>query len=180
MLNHMIPTAFIENPVISNHYKRKTDTGQSLVEFALILGLIVIIFIGSIDIFNLLQQKADLDKMILQAARQAGEFGGAGDGNEVQAYIRAQMNAMEYTPTQITDALDTLEFEARKYDGNTIGDLSDAEVAALGDAECTYGQLITVSMQIEWKTNIPSVLFFKGINKKSFFDVQSTARCWRA
>jgi hypothetical protein len=157
----------------------KTNDGQSIIEFALVLGLIIIIFLGAIDIFNLLQQKANLDRMILQAARQAGEFGGAGDNNEVQTYIRTEMIAMGFPTEKIDEALapGTLTFTTKAYDGDTIG---DADTTGLQPGECKYGQLITVSTAVEWNTNIPKVLFFNGFNGAGTFRVQSTARCWRA
>lgn len=177
MKTHLSTTSHIEKTPSQHHVRSE---GQSLVEFALILGLIVIVFIGAVDIFNLLQQKADLDKMLLQAARQAGEFGGSGDGNEVEAYIRTQMTSMNYSPTEITEALSSLDFTAKKYAGNTIIDLTPAEEAELGTGECKYGQLITVSIAVDWDTNIPVVLFFGGFNGAGTFEIQSTARCWRA
>ncbi|MFK7800753.1 MAG: TadE/TadG family type IV pilus assembly protein [Anaerolineae bacterium] len=183
MNNHLRKTPYIEKT--PTQYKKDSthqlkNDGQSLVEFALVLGLIVVIFIGAVDIFNLLQQKADLDKMLLQAARQAGEFGGSGDGNEVEAYIRAQMISMGYSQPIITEALDSLDFTAKKYAANAIVDLTPTEQAELGTGECKYGQLITVSMAVNWETNIPIVLFFNGFNGAGTFEIQSTARCWRA
>ena len=72
------------------------QNGQSLVEFGLVVGLIIIVMLGSFEIFNLLQQKADLDRMILQVARQAGEFGGVGSSGEgeqeLKAFIKFQLD----------------------------------------------------------------------------------------
>lgn len=52
------------------------ESGQNLIEFALILGLIIVFLFAAVQISNLLQQKSDLDNMVRQAAQQAGEFGG--------------------------------------------------------------------------------------------------------
>ena len=161
-----------------NKSTTQTMNGQGIIEFALILGLILALFLGAVEIFNLLGQKADLDKMILQAARQAGEFGGAGDNNEVQAYIRTQMLAMNYSQATIDETLGSLMFAAKEYNESEIVDVTDSTGLDVG--ECKYGQLITVSTTVKWITNIPQFLFFDGLDGIGTFYIQSTARCWRA
>ncbi|MEM9775470.1 MAG: TadE family protein [Chloroflexota bacterium] len=157
--------------------------GQSLVEFALILGLIVVLMIIAFDVFNLLQQKADLDKMVLQAARQAGEFGGsgaAGDGSdELTDYIEAQMISMSYDSGTISDALDKLVMETKTLDPDDPV-LTDPTLPGSAIDECNYGEFITVTMQVPWQTNIPVALFFNGFNGAGTFTISATARCWRA
>ena len=159
----------------------RRQNGQSLVEFALILGLIVVLMIIAFDVFNLLQQKADLDKMVLQAARQAGEFGGsgaAGDGsNEVIDYIEAQMISMNYDTSTISGAVGSLVLDTKDLTGTTI---SDPTLPGTAIDECRYGQFITVTMQVPWQTNIPVALFFNGFNGAGTFTISATARCWRA
>lgn len=166
---------------IENQTKH-THKGQSLVEFALILGLIVVLMIISFDVFNLLQQKADLDKMILQAARQAGEFGGTGatgDGsNEIVDYIEAQMISMNYDTTTISDAVATISLESKSV--NAAGVISDPDLDNVQQQSCSYGEFISVTMQVPWETNIPVVLFFNGFNGAGTFTISATARCWRA
>ena len=173
MLNHTSARSLIHK----TEFKSSQQAGQSLIEFALVLGLIIVIFLGAVDIFNLLQQKADLDKMVLQAARQAGEFGGAGDNDEVKAYLRAQMAALGYTGTDVEAALNnssTFNLKAHKYESNAIV-LITPEVS-----ECKYGEFISVYLEVPWDTNIPGVLFFNEFNGAGTFKISSTARCWRA
>ncbi|MEM8856980.1 MAG: TadE/TadG family type IV pilus assembly protein [Chloroflexota bacterium] len=176
MFNTKFKTSSIEEKLQHKH------RGQSLVEFALILGLIVVLMIISFDVFNLLQQKADLDKMILQAARQAGEFGGSGatgDGSsEVVDYIEAQMTSMSYDAATISAAVSTLVLDTKTFTGGPISDPDLVSGTAID--ECNYGEFITVTMQVPWNTNIPIALFFNGFNGAGTFVISGTARCWRA
>lgn len=171
-------TTKIDNGNLEPH-KAKHNQGQSLVEFGLVVGLIVIVMIGSFDIFNLLQQKADLDKMILQSARQAGEFGGVGqsggDGeNEIKAYIAKQLENMSYSPTYINNTLATLDINVTELSGS-------GNFTSVPGQECQYGQFVTVSLEAAWQTNLPIVLFFEGfVVENASFNLTATARCWRA
>ncbi len=154
------------------------NEGQSLVEFGLVIGLIVIVMLGSFEIFNLLQQKSDLEKVILQIARQAGEFGGVADGGddgekEIKAYVRRQLENLNYDNSYITPALDSLDFKVTELSGSTFSPVT-------GTTECQYGNFITVNMQVDWNTSIPLVLFFDGFTDAGTFDLTATARCWRA
>lgn len=170
-------TTQIDN-TFNQHRQVKHNQGQSLVEFGLVVGLIVIVMIGSFDIFNLLQQKADLDKMILQSARQAGEFGGVGqsggDGeNEIKAYIAKQLENMSYSQDYIDTTVATLVISVTELDGS-------GNFNSVSGQECQYGQFVTVNLQADWQTNLPLVLFFNGFDNVGRFNLTGTARCWRA
>ena len=154
------------------------ENGQSLLEFALILGLMLVFLFGTIEIANLLQQKADLDNIVKQAAKQAGEFGGGRD--EVEAYISKQMEYMGYPlasadEVDITTTLTTLTLEAQEFNGTTFTPVSPASET------CTYGQFITVTMTVDARVNIPSFLFFNEFIRNSIpLTVSNNARCWRS
>lgn len=150
-----------------------TEQGQSIVEFALILGLMLVFLFGSIEITNLLQQKADLDNIVKQAARQAGEFGGGQE--EIEAYIRKQMEYMNYQNGRINDALATLTLEAQDFNGTSFD-----PVPPPNNDECTYGQFIAVTMQVDAQVNIPAFLFFEEFARGIPLTVSNTARCWRS
>lgn len=159
--------------------KSNQDQGQSLVEFALVVGLIVIVMLGSFEIFNLLQQKADLDKVILQVARQAGEFGGVSGSegqDELEAYIRLQLENLGHSENNVTKALDTLDVEVYPWNAST----ETFETIPTGNTECQYGEFVRVSILVPWETSLPQVLFFNGFIKGGDFDLSATARCWRA
>ena len=149
------------------------EQGQNIVEFALILGLMLVFLFASIEITNLLQQKADLDNVVKQAARQAGEFGGGRE--EIEAYIRQQMRYMNYQDGRINNALATLKLEAQNFNGTTF-----IPVPPPNNDECTYGQFIAVTMQVDAQVDIPAFLFFEEFSRGIPLTVSNTARCWRS
>lgn len=163
----------------SHTSQNRFNQGQSLVEFGLVIGLIVVVMLGSFEIFNLLQQKSDLEKVILQIARQSGEFGGVSatgaDGEkEIKAYVRRQLENLNYDASYIDPAVDSLTFAVSSLSGSSFTPPNPTVT------ECQYGEFITVNMQVAWDTSIPSLLFFDGFFDSGTFDLTATARCWRA
>lgn len=152
----------------------QSESGQNLIEFALVLGLIIVFVYGGIEIARLLQQKSDLDSMVRQAAQQAGEFGGG--KTEVQAFIRKQMEYQGYSTSDINHTVDSLDLEVQQFNEST-----NSFDAPEDRDTCTYGEFITVKVQVIGRVNIPSFPFVTGVDNDSIIlEVEKTNRCWRA
>ena len=151
------------------------ESGQNLIEFALVLGLIVTFLFGMIDLTNVLQQRADMDKVVRQAARQAGEFGGGKD--QVRAYVDTQLSLLGYDPARVTAFTITAQ-ELQTKSGSSPPELELVYIP--GQETCTYGDFITVSLSMDWAISIPSQLFFKGFARSDSLTMEHTSKCWRS
>lgn len=156
------------HPHQPTHNHPSSETGQNIVEFGLVVGLVIVFLIGMIDLTNALQQKSDLDKIVRQAARQAGEFGG--DEIQVQAYIDKQLELMGYDPT----AVNYVTVEAHERNGAIIQDKPGT------DATCVYGEFVAVEVSMDWSVSVPTTLFFSGFSDLDSLDIKHASVCWRS
>ena len=147
-----------------------TEKGQNLVEFALVFGLIIIVFLGMIEMGNLFQEKADLDAVVRQAARQAGEFGGGSD--QVKAYVLHQLDLLGYDAATVSITVTAQTLNSNGFIENTE-DYTDV---------CSYGEFISVEIYKKWDAAfLASTQAFITQNPQSgVFRVVHTNRCWRA
>lgn len=145
-----------------------SEAGQNMVEFGLVIGLVIVFLIGLVDLTNALQQKSDLDKIVRQAARQAGEFGG--DEVQVQAYIDKQLELMGYDPTAVT----SVKIEAHERNGALIQDKAGT------DATCVYGEFVAVEVDMTWSVSVPTTLFFSGFSDLDTLNIKHASICWRS
>lgn len=155
--------------------RSSSDTGQGLVEFALVLGLIVTFLLGMVDLTNVLQQRADLDKIARQAARQAGEFGGGKD--QVKAYVDTQLVMLHYDPIMITG----FEVQAQELQPKVGSSPPEDELVYIpGQEVCSYGDFITVKISMDWDVSVPTQLFFEGFARAGTLTMEHTSKCWRS
>ena len=148
----------------------QTEKGQNLVEFALVFGLIIIVFLGMIEMSNLFQERADLDAVVRQAARQAGEFGGGSD--QVTAYVLHQLDLLGYNAATvaITVTAQTLKSDGVIYNIEPYTDV------------CSYGDFVSVQIYKEWDAAFlaSTQAFITQNPQNGVFNVIHTNRCWRA
>ncbi len=151
------------------------EAGQNLIEFALVLGLLVTFLFGMIDLTNVLQQRADMDNIVRQAARQAGEFGGGKD--QVRAYVDKQLELMNYNPLAVT----AFEVQAQALQPVAGSSPPESELVYLpGQEECSYGEFITVRLSMDWNVSVPTQLFFDGFARAGTLTMEHTSKCWRS
>ncbi len=148
----------------------ESEKGQNLVEFAIVFGLLIVVFLGMVEVTNLFQQKSDLDGVVRQAARQAGEFGGGRE--QVETYIKHQLELMSYD-------IGSLNIKVTAQELTNSGIITN--VLPLTD-ECSYGDYISVEIQHKWEGR-----FLRGSHgiltndpQSGTFIVSHTNRCWRA
>ena len=151
------------------HIKRD-EQGQNLVEFALVFGLIIIVFLGMIELTNLLQEKADLDTVVRQAARQAGEFGGGTD--QVVAYVEHQLELMGYDTNTVAI---TVRAHVLENDGVIREKVPATDI-------CSYGDFVSVRIRKNWDATFFAAAqsIITANPQGGSFNVVHTNRCWRA
>jgi len=100
--------------IIRTGMKRKSERGQSIVEFALLAPILILLFMGMFDFGWVLHQQIQMDN----ATRSGARRGVVGDTNE-------------QIITEITGALsfeideDDITIEVRNPDGSVFGDNND-------------------------------------------------------
>lgn len=104
-------TGFVHNIKKSLH---RGERGQSIVEFALLAPILIILFMGIFDFGWLLHQQIQMDNAVRQAARQ----GAVGDTNEQM--VTMMKNATTFGLTDDMISIDVLD-----PNGISVGDPTD-------------------------------------------------------
>ena len=141
--------------------KQLTQKGQGMVEFAIIIGVMIGLFIGIFEIMTIFNKRTDLATATRLAARQASESwvpdGTTDITSQIEQYMQAEMVKMGYADTLITDGDLTVEIIAHEYNQST------SELVAGTDRVCTYGEYISVRAQLNYSPEIlPLDTFFEG------------------
>jgi Flp pilus assembly protein TadG len=104
-------TGFVRNIKKSLH---RGERGQSIVEFALLAPILIILFMGIFDFGWLLHQQIQMDNAVRQAARR----GAVGDTNDQMITMMKNATTFGLTDEMITiDVLDD--------NGTSVGDPTD-------------------------------------------------------
>lgn len=106
---------------------RRDQKGQSLVEFALVIPVMILLFMGMFDFGWILHRQIQLDN----ATRLGARRGAVGDTN---ASIISQMQAASTFPI----ATDEITIEVHNPDGTLLGDNNDRTPDNMIHVEVTF------------------------------------------
>ena len=153
------------------------QTGQNLVEFALILSIMVGLMLGSFQVLLLTRQRGELDKVARQASRQAAELGGGQE--EVYLYIDQQLQLLNGDGAA---DIDITYYIYKAPDFSHAG--PDTQTLAVSDPSdflyCDYGDYVGVEVRQDFTLIIPYLdRFFQGVDVAGEFRIEHMDRCWR-
>lgn len=154
-------------------YKTKNLTrqkGQTLVEFAMVLGIFLLLLLVIMEAFNLYRQRYGLDQVAREAARLAAEYGG--NAPEVESYVLFQL---EKLLLDTEDVSITVVAHTFSDDGTEIVPIFPIR------SNCTYGEFITVRVTMPWSVSIPGGgLFVQAITDNGTHSAEHLDKCWRS
>jgi hypothetical protein len=143
------------------------ESGQALVESALVMGLLLLLFILGLEGYRLIRQRQTLDQVARAGARVAAEYGG--DTAEVQALIQKQLQLLN-----VDAAMVAVEVTAYHFDGATITPVTPKR------SHCVYGDFIAVQLRQPWRVELPVLgLFVQAISQNGEFTAVYLDKCWR-
>jgi Flp pilus assembly protein TadG len=142
--------------------------GQALVEFALVLGIFLFLFLVMIEAFGLYRQRYGLDQVAREGARLAAEYGG--NAPEVERYILQQLDNL------LLDTADvTITVTAHEFTGREILPISPTR------STCAYGEFVAVTVSAPWRVSIPGGgLFVQMITSDGLHRAEHLDKCWRS
>lgn len=149
------------------HKNIQKDSGQGLVEFALTLGIALLLFLTMIEAFGLYRQRYGLDQVAREGARLAAEYGG--NAPEVEVYIQQQLANLLLDTNDVK-----IEVAALYFDGSQIVPVYPAR------AYCNYGDFVSVTVQAPWRVTIPGAgLFVNAFISDGIHQAEHIDKCWR-
>lgn len=141
--------------------KRK-QSGQGLVEFALIAMVLLLLIVVGIESINLIIQWQSLHQAAQWSVREAAKDGGASD--RVQTELQVQMRARGIDPSAVTVNIFAVDIAP---DGSVTPVIPVTEF-------CQYGGNIAVELRQPWQTTLLSAVAGEGE-----FVALHTFECWR-
>jgi Flp pilus assembly protein TadG len=144
------------------------EEGQGLVEFALILGVFLFLFLIMIEAFGLYRQRYGLDQVAREGARLAAEYGG--NAPEVERYVLQQLENLLLDTTEVKVAV-----TAHEFTGTEIVPVSPPR------STCAYGEFVAVTVSAPWRVSIPGGgLFVQMITGDGIHRAEHLDKCWRS
>jgi hypothetical protein len=140
------------------------ENGQTLIEFALVLGLLMFTFLVFTELLDLERQRSDIDKVARQATMQAASYGG--ETPELEAYMNTELQRI---------GRPNATWSVSAYDMGSSATFTEVSPAT---NVCRYGGHIGVTVADEWETFIPTMLFSPGIDAAGVIERTHIARCW--
>ena len=95
-------------------YRRMCERGQSLVEFALLAPVLIILFMGMFDFGWILHQQIQIDNAVRMGARRGAV------GETTPNIVNAMIDSCAFPITE-----DQITVEVRNPDGTSVGDNTD-------------------------------------------------------
>lgn len=172
----------------------RSQSGQGMIEFALILAVMLGLFLGAFEIMTLYRKRANLEAATRLGARQASEtwvtdaFLADPDEFEdsIKSYVYDQMEGMGYERSWMDGTSDPLggekvrvTVEAFEFDPTVA--TPGEELISSGAKICTYGEYIKVTVEMDWTfavLPINALLDASNIEAGTMSE-ELLLRCWR-
>ena len=165
----------------------RSQSGQGMVEFALILAVLIGLFIGAFEIMTLFRKRTDLEAATRLGAREASESwitDGLTDATfeaDITQYVYDEMERMGYDQTWMaTD--DNVKVTVRAFEFDGAGNLVPSFNGSGGEAKlCTYGQYIKVTVDMKWRFAVLPIntLLSNNTIEGGSMTEELLLRCWR-
>ena len=177
----------------------RSQSGQGMVEFALILAVLIGLFIGAFEIMTLFRKRTDLEAATRLGAREASEswvtdtYLSSPDDfeDDIAAYVRSELNRMGYTDDWMngTDNVfdntfpssdDTIFVEVEAFE-LASGASTEATLVSNGSKLCTYGEYIKVTVTMRWRFAVLPIntLLSSNTIDSGTMSEELLLRCWR-
>ncbi len=154
-----------------------SEAGQGLVEFSMILLILLGTFLGAFEVFNLYQQRTEVETVTQRTVRQAAEsyIDKVNSEAEITEYAALQFESMGYDRTYIDNNI-VVKIEGYTYD-EANQKLVPIEPAV---SYCVYGDYIAIRITKPLETSvIPLDTFFEISNSSQNYTAEEVNRCWR-
>lgn len=167
---------------------KTSNSGQAMIEFALILVVMMGLFIGAFELMTLYRKRTDLATASRMGARQASELwitttSDADFEQQVRDYVLGEMVLMGYSQDWIdgTNNIDPSDDKVRVVVNAYEYDPLPDELVASGSKMCTYGQYIQVDLEMDWTFAVLPIntLIGGGAPETGTMYEESIVRCWR-
>lgn len=151
--------------------KTKKESGQGLVEFALIAAIMLAVVLGGIWGISLLMERATLEATSRDAARWAAEYGG--DNVEMRSLLLKQLELKNIDPSEVDVVIRI--FDATDLD-TPILDSSKGDTAVCAE----YGQAVEVTLVKPFRFDVPVAgPFIEAFFSGGTFNISHIDKCWR-
>ncbi len=148
---------------------KQHQTGQALIEFSLILGIMLMLFLVIIAILRLYNLQSLVDKVAQEGSRYAAEAGGGTD--DVLAYITTQYELFGGDANSLQITIQTVV-----YDESSQRFVPATPVSHL----CGYGDHLAVTIATDYREEIPMIgLFTQYLAEEGSISATHLRRCWR-
>ena len=172
----------------------RSQSGQGMVEFSLILAILLGLFVGAFEIMTLFRKRTDLEAATRQGVRQASESwvtqtDDAVFEDEIAEYVHYQLERKGYNmswmqgPDLKSGTVDdkvTVTVSAYKFDPNSSSG-NETLIQNGSQKICTYGEYVNVQADMEWTfvvLPINALLSDETIDGGRLSE-QLILRCWR-
>lgn len=160
------------------------ESGQGMIEFALILTVLIGLFVGAFELMTLYSKRTDLEAATRLGARQASESwvtDGLSDTQfqeNISDYLKEEFNRLGYSDTYFTDNIQVTVTAFDYYPGE--GNMGYTDFKENGKI-CTYGQYIQVNVEMDWDFVVLPLNALVGGGAPSFgtMEEELLLRCWR-
>ena len=143
--------------------------GQSLVEFTLVLGIMLMLLFVMISILRLYNLQSLVDKVAQEGSRYAAEAGGGTE--DVLAYMNTQYELFGGDRKTMTVTVTAVEYD--------VGSETFVPVSPLSHL-CGYGDHVAVTVSADYRETIPAIgLFTAYLDEAGAISATHLRRCWR-